>query len=318
MAARAPSLGGPARELGFERWTTSWEELLDDPRSTSSRTCSRSRPRGALIAALERGKPVLCEKPLGVDAAQAWTMRDAAVAAGVANAVGFNYRYVPAVALAKQVLDEERLGEPGTTGRSISRTTRTPATRNARRAAPARCSTTRTSSTCSAFVGEPRTVAASTSSLLTDVDDAYVALFEFAQGLVAALEASRVATAGRGTTGSSHRSRGSAWWDMEDTNRLHVFLAADEEAGSAVPRRPRHAARPSVSRQWWPPGHVLGWEHSFVHQWRDFSRRCSRSEQSRQGRRAFEDGYRAAVLCEAIHASARREARRRRRDRAAI
>src|SRR5580765_7329481 len=109
---REEPLEHAARELGFERWTTSWEELLDDPEvDVVANLLALEGHAEPSIAALERGKPVLCEKPLAVDAAQALTMRDAAAAAGVANAVGFNYRYVPAVALAKQLLDEGRLGE---------------------------------------------------------------------------------------------------------------------------------------------------------------------------------------------------------------
>ena len=157
------------------------------------------------------------------------------------------------------------------------------------------------------LVGEPRTVAASTSSFLTDVDDAYVALFEFAQGLVAALEASRVATGWKGR----HRievngSRGSLWWDMEDTNRLHVFLAADEEAGlggfrDVLVTQPDHpylrrvvaaGARPRLGARLRPPVARLP--------------RGGAAERAVPPRQAsFEDGYRAAVLCEAIHASAR-------------
>jgi predicted dehydrogenase len=93
---------------------------------------------------------------------------------------------------------------------------------------------------------------------------------------------------------------------MEDVNRLHVFLSADEQQGlggfrDVLVTQPDH---PYLG-QWWPPGHVLGWEHGFVHQWRDFLEAvlAERAVPARQA--SFEDGYRAAVLCEAIQASAR-------------
>jgi predicted dehydrogenase len=93
---------------------------------------------------------------------------------------------------------------------------------------------------------------------------------------------------------------------MEDVNRLHVFLAADEQQGlggfrDVLVTQPDHP----YLRQWWPPGHVLGWEHGFVHQWRDFLEAvlAERAVPPRQA--SFEDGYRAAVLCEAIQSSAR-------------
>jgi predicted dehydrogenase len=58
-------------------------------------------------------------------------------------------------------------------------------------------------------------------------------------------------------------------------------------------------------REWWPPGHVLGWEHSFVHQWRDFLQAVLDERPVPDRQASFEDGYRAAVLCEAIHTAAR-------------
>lgn len=306
---REEPLEHAARELGFERWTTSWEELLDDPDvDVVANLLALEGHAEPSIAALERGKPVLCEKPLAVDAAQARTMRDAAAAAGVANAVGFNYRYVPAVALAKQLLDEGRLGElRHYRALYLQDYQSTGDQKRSSGGAGAVLDYSHLVDMLRFLVGEPSTVAATTSSFLSDVDDAYVALFELAEGLVAALEASRVATGWKG----HHRievngSLGSLWWDMEDVNRLHVFLAADEQQGlggfrDVLVTQPDHP----YLRQWWPPGHVLGWEHGFVHQWRDFLEAvlAERAVPPRQA--SFEDGYRAAVLCEAIQSSAR-------------
>ena len=152
------------------------------------------------------------------------------------------------------------------------------------------------------LVGEPETVDAVTSD-----DDAYAALFRFADGLVAALEASRIATGWKGR----HRfelngSGGSIWWDMEDPNRLHVFLTDDEQEGlggfrDVLVTQPEH---PYLG-QWWPPGHVLGWEHGFVHQWRDFLEAVLEERPVPDRQASFEDGYRAAVLCDSVQQAAR-------------
>ena len=291
---RAEPLERAARELGFERWTTSWEELLDDPEvDVVANLLALEGHAEPSIAALERGKPVLCEKPLGVDSAQARTMRDAAAAAGVANAVGFNYRYVPAVALAKQVLDEERLGElRHYRALYLQDYQNTGDQKRSSGGAGAVLDYSHLVDMLRFLVGEPSTVAASTSSFLTDVDDAYVALFEFAHGLVAALEASRVATGWKGR----HRievngSRGSLWWDMEDTNRLHVFLAADEErgwAGSATSSSRSPTIRISASGG--HRGTSSAGSTASCTSGATFSRRCSRSEQSRPGRRLSRTG----------------------------
>jgi predicted dehydrogenase len=306
---RREPLEAAATELGFERWTTSWAELLDDPEvdviANLAAVDGHAEPS---IAALRAGKPVLCEKPLAATVEDARAMRDAADEAAVANAVGFNYRYMPAVALAKELLDAGRLGElrhyralylqdyqiAGGQPRSSG-------------GAGAVLDYAHLVDMLRFLVGEPDAVTARTASFVSDVDDAYAAMLELPGGALATLEASRVASGWKGR----HRielngSEGSIWWDMEDPNRLHVFLFADEREGiggfrDVVVTQPDH---PYLA-QWWPPGHVLGWEHSFVHQWRDFLSAVLEDRTVPERQASFEDGYRAAVLCEAISTSAR-------------
>src|SRR5918996_359064 len=92
---REEPLEAAARELGFARRTTSVDELLDDPEvDVVANLTAAGGHAEPTIAALRRGKPVLCEKPLGVNAEEAATMLDAAESAGVTAATGFNYRYV--------------------------------------------------------------------------------------------------------------------------------------------------------------------------------------------------------------------------------
>ena len=310
LAGRRPEpLEAAARELGFERWTTSWKELVDDPEvdvvANLNAVEGHAEPTLAVLAA---GKPVLCEKPLGATLDEARALRDAAEEAGVANAVGFNYRYVPAVALARETVDAGRLGElrhyralylqdyqvAGGQPRSSG-------------GAGAVLDYVHLVDLLRFLVGEPQAVTARTASFVSDVDDAYAAILELADGATATLEASRVASGWKGR----HRielngSDGSIWWDMEDPNRLHVFLFADERERlggfrDVVVTQPDH---PFLA-QWWPPGHVLGWEHSFVHQWRDFLSAVLEDHAVPERQARFEDGYRAAILCEAIHRSGR-------------
>lgn len=310
LAGRRPEpLEAAARELGFERWTTSWEELVDDPEvdvvANLNAVEGHAEPS---LGALAAGKPVLCEKPLGATLDEARALRDAAEEAGVANAVGFNYRYVPAVALAREAVDAGRLGElrhyralylqdyqvAGGQPRSSG-------------GAGAVLDYAHLVDLLRFLVGEPHAVTARTASFVSDVDDAYAAILELGGGATATLEASRVATGWKGRQRIElNGSDGSIWWDMEDPNRLHVFLLADEREGlggfrDVVVTQPDH---PFLA-QWWPPGHVLGWEHSFVHQWRDFLSAVLEERAVPERQASFEDGYRAAVLCEAIHTSAR-------------
>jgi predicted dehydrogenase len=306
---RAEPLERMARELGFERSTTSWEELVDadDVDVVVNLTAVQGHAEPS-IAALERGKPVLCEKPLAINESEARTMAAAAEEAGVTNATGFNYRYVPAVALAKELIDAGRLGDLRHYRALYLQDYQTAGGQpRSSGGAGAVLDYSHLVDMLRFLAGEPTSVSATTSRLVSDIDDAFTAVFELEGGLVAALEASRVATGWKG----HHRfelngSDGSLWWDMEDPNHLHVFFASDERDGvggfrDVLVTQPEHP----YLKEWWPPGHVLGWEHSFVHQWRDFLEAVleERAVPARQA--SFEDGYRAAVLCEAINASAR-------------
>jgi len=97
---------------------------------------------------------------------------------------------------------------------------------------------------------------------------------------------------------------GSLWWDMEDLNRLHVFYSADEGDGTGGFRdilvsQPDHP----FMNLWWPPGNTIGWEHSFVHEWRDFLGAIIDERPISPEQATFEDGYEAALVCDAIAAS---------------
>jgi predicted dehydrogenase len=297
------------RELGFERWTDDWREIVDDPEVEVVAVLSAAEAHlEPTLAALAVGKSVLCEKPLGVDAAQSLELFEAAEEAGVTHACGFNYRYVPAVTLAHDLVHAGRLGElrhyralylqdyavAGGQTRSSG-------------GAGAVLDYSHLVDLLRWFAGEPRSVLAQTASFVSEVEDAYAAMLDLPDGAVATLEASRCALGWKGR----HRvelngSEGSLWWDMEDINRLHVFIAADEQEGiggfrDVLVTQPDH---PYLA-EWWPSGHVLGWEHSFVHQWRDFLGAVLEGSPVPERQASFEDGYRASVLCEAILTSAR-------------
>jgi predicted dehydrogenase len=306
---RAEPLEAAARELGFERWTTDWEELADDPEVDvlANLTAAEGHVEPT-IGALERGKAVLCEKPLATSVAGASAMLAAAEEAGATSATGFNYRYVPAVVLARDLIEGGRLGRlrqyralylqdyhvAGGQPRSSG-------------GAGAVLDYSHLVDMLRFLAGEPEAVSARTARFGSEREDAYAAILDLPGGATATLEASRVALGWKGrqrveVTGED----GALWWDMEDTNRLHVFLREDADGGLAGFRdvlvtEPGH---PHLA-QWWPPGHVLGWDASFVHQWRDFLDAVleDRPVPSRQA--SFEDGHRAAVLCEAILTSAR-------------
>jgi hypothetical protein len=96
---------------GFERAGERWQELVEDPAVQALDNCAPNHLHlEPSLAAIRAGKHVFCEKPLGRTAAEARTLRDAAVRAGIVHMVGFNYRFVPAVAFTRRLIDEGRLG----------------------------------------------------------------------------------------------------------------------------------------------------------------------------------------------------------------
>ena len=298
-----------AEELGFERWTTDWREVVEDGEvdvvANVAATEAHAEPS---IAGLELGKPVLCEKPLGVNASEARAMLEAAKRARVTSACGFNYRYMPAVRLMRELVHSGRLCDvrhyralylqdwmaapeplqrPDRGGAVLDYSHIVDLLRH--------------------LAAEPETVTARATRFVSNQEDAYAAALDLPGGALASLEASRCATSWKGRQRIElNGTRGSAWWDMEDLNRLHVYFVGDEQDGLAGFRdvlvtEPVHP----FLEQWWTPGHVLGWEASFVHQWRDFLEAVLDNRAVGRLQASFSDGYEAAVVCDAILASAR-------------
>jgi predicted dehydrogenase len=149
---------------------------------------------------------------------------------------------------------------------------------------------------------EPEALTARTAHFVSEREDAYAAVLELPGGALGSLEASRCALGWKGRQLIEvNGSEGSLWWDMEDLNRLHVFLADDEREGlggfrDVLVTRPDH---PHLAK-WWPPGHVIGWDATFVHEWRDFLEAVIEERPVPDRQASFLDGYRAAVICEAI------------------
>jgi predicted dehydrogenase len=263
----------------------------------------------AVRAALQAGKAVLCEKPLAPDAAEAHELAEAADAAGVTNATGFNYRYVPAIALARELVAGARLGELvhyralylqdyqvlGTQ------------TRPSHGGAGAVLDYVHVVDMLRFLAGEPEAVSAHTATFVSPTEDQFAAVVDLAGGATATLEASRCALGWKGHQRIElNGTEGSLWWDMEDPNRLHVFFLEDEREGlggfrDVVVTNPDH---PFLDR-WWPPGHVLGWEHAMVNQWHDFLDAALEQRRVPSRQASFADGHRAAVLCDAVLESAR-------------
>ncbi len=281
------ALAEAATRLGFDRFATDWESVVEDVDVFYNLGPNHLHPEPS-IAALESGTPVLCEKPLAPTLDDAERMADAADDAHVQTACAFNYRFVPAIRYAKRLLDAGEVGEiHHVRGRYLQDWLVDPdepwSWRNDADMAGSGAlgdlgshtidlarflvsdqvgGIERVSGHLRTFVGE-RPVEDDEGTRTVTVDDAYSAQAEFETGAMGTFEASRFATGHKNDhTIEIHGSRGSLRFSLERLNELEVLredgrgyetvLVTDEDD-------------PYVDR-WWPPGHVLGWEHTFVHE----------------------------------------------------
>jgi predicted dehydrogenase len=134
-----------------------------------------------------------------------------------------------------------------------------------------------------------------------DVDDAFVAAIEFENGAIGTLEGSRLA-AGR----QNHEvieingEKGSVRWNLERMNELELYRVEDESGSrgfrSIMLTEPDH---PFIT-YWWPPGHILGWEHNFVHEIAHLLDCIANDRDVGPEGATFKDGYKACVVTDAI------------------
>jgi predicted dehydrogenase len=298
----AGRVAAAAEQLGWESTETSWEALVARDDIDLVDVCTPGNTHAEIaIAALEAGKHVLCEKPLAntVEEAEAMAVAaDLAAEHGVRAMVGFTYRRVPAIALARQLVADGRigtihhvraqylqdwivdpeaplswrlekesagsgaLGDIGAhivdltqfiTGDTLSRVSGRLRTFVDERPLPAE------------HAGLSGTAGSGRGRVT--VDDAATFLAEFRGGALGVFEATRFANGRKNAIRIEvNGSRGSLAFDFEDMNLLH-FYDGTEDAGTAGFRRilvtePQH---PYVAA-WWPPGHLIGYEHGFTHQ----------------------------------------------------
>ncbi len=319
-----------AKRYGYEGYYTDWKEMLKDDRiqlfDNGGPNDAHAEP---CIAAAQAGKHVLCEKPLARSAKEAAAMLEAVQKAGVVHMVAHNYRFVPALRLARDLISSGKLGEiyhfravylqewimdpdfpyvwrldkkisgSGTLGDLGSHII----------------------DLARFLVGEPRKVSGMAKTFIkqrpipgggtgeVSVDDAFMAMLEFESGALGTLEASRFC-AGR----KNHQvieingSKGSLVYNLERFNELDVFWKDDE------PRETQGFRNVLVSesyhpfwKNWWPQGHMIGWEHTFVHEMAHLFDAIVNKTPIAPFGADFEDGYKNAVICDAILASAEKE-----------
>ena len=290
-----------AERFGFGRHVAGWEEVVADPEVEIVENLLPNHLHAEpTIAAARAGKHVLCEKPLALDADEARAMLRAAEEAGVVHMCAFNYRFVPAVRRARELLEAGDLGEVHHF-RGVYRQSwgADPAREGVWRFDAAQAGGGALGDLASHvidlsryLVGDIESVAAQVATFVPGrtVDDAAAAAVAFAGGAIGTIEATRFATGDLNRfTWEVNGSKGSLGFDLERPNELVV-----------------NGTRTLVNPDgWWPPGHVLGWEHTFVFELRRFLDAVAGRDTVAPHGANFEDGVRANEVCDAIVLSAR-------------
>jgi len=312
-----------ARRYGFDGYATDWQDLVDDDRIKVFDNAGPNHLHGEpTIAAARAGKHVVCEKPLGRTADESYEIWQAVQQAGVKHLCAFNYRFVPALRLARELIDAGQLGDVfHFRARYLQEWITDPdlpmAWRLNRELAGSGALGDLGAHIIDLgryLVGEIATVGAITKTFIADrpggevdVDDAFEAFVEFEQGAVGTLEASRVATGRKNALALEiNGSKGSLVFDLERLNELQVNLSGSTPGRSAQGFRQVLVTEPEhpFVEHWWPAGHILGWEHTFVHELHHFLTAIRDGTDIAPHGADFEDGYRAAEVCDAIVRSA--------------
>jgi predicted dehydrogenase len=310
------AVGEAARRYGFAGHVTDWHDLVGDERiglfDNAGPNHLHAEPT---IAAAEAGKHVICEKPLGRDAAESYDTWQRVEAAGVKHMCAFNYRFVPAVRLARELIASGALGEIrhfraaylqewGQAEIAAWRFDKSQAGSGALGDLGAHVV-----DLARYLVGEIAEVSAQTATFWPgrEVDDAVEAAVRFDSGAVGTIEATRFATGRKNSfRWEVNGSEGSLAFDLERLNELQ-HSEGNRGFRDILVSEPEHP----FWEFWWPQGHMIGWEHTFVHELHHLLTAIRDDADVAPHGATLRDGYRAAEVCDAMLRSAeggRREA----------
>ncbi len=308
------AVAAAAVRYGYERSTTDWRELVSNPEiglfDNGGPNNLHAEPT---IAAAEAGKHVVCEKPLGRTAQESFEIWRRVAATRVKHMCGFNYRFVPAVRLARELIDAGELGEiRHFRARYLQDWGDDPSLDTWRFHVDEAGSGALGDLGAHAIdlahflVGDIASVSALVRTFLPgrQVDDAIEAAVEFGNGAVGTIEATRLALGRRNALQwEINGQKGSIAFDMEHLNELQVFRADGDRARGFKTVLVTEADHP-FWEHWWPPGHIIGWGDTFVNELHHFLAAIAEDGDVAPYGADFEDGYRAAEVCDAILRSA--------------
>ncbi len=321
-----------------------WEEVENDWKKVVNRSdidiIDISLPQHlhyeVALAAAKNGKHIFCEKPMAFSRKQAEEMYRAAEDNGVLHYLNHNYRRTPAIMLARQMIDEDKIGRifhwRGAYQQDWIVDPDFPLTwqlqKETAHAGPQWDLNSHSVDLAHFLVGDIKTVSCLTTNFIKQrpipgedagtfssgtnisnqkgevtVEDAALMTVEFENGAIGSFEATRFATGRKNAnTFEIYGSKGSLTFNLERMNELQYF--SNQDANSAQGFRTimvTESSHPYISN-WWPPGHIIGYEHSFVHAMADFLIALDKKEEIRPN---FGDGVKILAVLEAGLESAR-------------
>ncbi len=331
-----------AATWGYEEVTYDWRSILE--RDDIDVVDIGSPPylhKEMVIEAAKAGKHIICEKPFSLSYADAKEMLEAAEKAGVVHYLNHNYRRVPAVAFAKQLINEGRIGRVyhwrGAYLQDWVTDPHFPLTWHLRAelagGGPLIDLSTHAMDLARYLIGEPSAVSTVNKTFITErplpgegaatfsagsgidlsktglvtVDDASFTVVEFECGALGSVETTRLATGCKNVnTFEIYGSKGSIKFNLESMNELE-FMDASQPASEQGFRRILVTERqhPYLSA-WWPAGHIIGYEHTFVNAFRDFLMAVDGKEAIKPD---FHDGVQILRIVEAMKKSSSEQRR---------
>ena len=318
-----------ADRWGYKRVETDWRKLVAADDIDAVDICTPNNLHAEIaIEAAKHGKAILCEKPLSMDAAEGERMCEAVEKAGVSNIVWYNYRRIPAVTFAKQIIDSGALGRvfhyraeflqdwtisadlpqggaalwrldaaaagSGVTGDLLAHCIDTALWLNGGMSDVTAMTETFVKERMHQLTGKVEKV---------EIDDACSFLCHFKNGSLGLFESTRYARGHKALyTFEINGENMSLKWDLHDLHRLQVFDYKD--AGPMRGWKSIHVTdsdHPYMDK-WWVPGLAIGYEHSFVHQVADFLEAYAKKQSAHP---TFRDALETQKVCDAVLSSAK-------------
>jgi predicted dehydrogenase len=309
-----------AERWGWEEAVTDWRRIIDDPEIQIVDICSPNNSHYEIaMAAFDAGKVVACEKPLAMNGAEAKTMAEAARKSGKTNTVWFNYRRVPAIAFARQLIEEGRIGRVyhfrATYLQDWTMDPSVPLVWRMDKEIAGSGVTgdlhshivdisnylvsdiTSVAAASQIYVKERETLDGAAKEAI-EIEDASIFLARYADGSLGHFEATRFANGRKNfNTFEVNGEVGSLYFNLEDMSRLWYFDSREPKHVQGWRQISVWEELHPYMKNWWVPGCAIGYEHTFANQAADLIRAVADGSPMKPD---FDDGLKCQLVLDAV------------------